>query len=80
MTAHVELVVFRLAGQRYALRRGAVERVVRALRPGLKVLFVSGHARDVPLVQGLLERGVALLHKPFTDQSLGQKVREVLDA
>jgi len=61
-------------------RSSALSARVRALRPGLKVLFVSGYARDVPLVQGLLERGVALLHKPFTDQSLGQKVREVLDA
>ncbi len=30
-------------------------------------------------LQGLLERGVALAHKPFTAESLGQKVREVLD-
>lgn len=61
-------------------RSSALSERVQALRPGLKVLFVSWHARDVPLLQGLLERGVALLHKPFTDQSLGQKVREVLDA
>ena len=56
-----------------------VERV-RVLRPSLKVLFASGYITDVTIVQGLLERGVTLAHKPFTAESLGQKVREVLDA
>jgi len=55
-----------------------VERV-RVLRPSLKVLFASGYTTDVTIVQGLLERGVTLAHKPFTAESLGQKVREVLD-
>ena len=59
---------------------GTLAERVRALRPSLRVLFASGYTSDVTILQGLLERGVALAHKPFTAESLGQKVREVLDA
>jgi len=44
-----------------------------------KILFASGYTSDVTILNGLLESGVALAHKPFTSESLGQKVREVLD-
>ena len=53
---------------------------VRALRPDLKVLFVSGYTSDVTILHGLLEQGITLVQKPFTAESLGRKVREVLDA
>jgi PAS domain S-box-containing protein len=53
---------------------------VRALRPDLKVLFVSGYTGDVTILHGLLEPSVALVQKPFTGESLGSKVRQVLDA
>ncbi len=53
---------------------------VRALRPDLKVLFVSGYTSDVTILHGLLEQNVALVQKPFTAESLGSKVRQVLDA
>jgi hypothetical protein len=53
---------------------------VRDLRPGFKVLFVSGYTSDVTILHGLLEKGITLVQKPFTAESLGGKVREVLDA
>jgi PAS domain S-box-containing protein len=53
---------------------------VRAMRPDLKVLFVSGYTSDVTILHGLLEQDVTLVQKPFTAESLGRKVREVLDA
>ena len=53
---------------------------VRALRPDLKVLFVSGYTSDVTIRHGMLEHEVAFVQKPFTPESLGRKVREVLDA
>jgi CheY-like chemotaxis protein len=62
------------------LHGGQLAERVRTSRPGLKVMFVSGYAPDVPMLQSLIERGVALLPKPFTEESLCQKVREVLDA
>jgi len=42
------------------------------------VLFMSGYTDDVILQNRLLERDGALLQKPFTRDSLGRKVREVL--
>jgi PAS domain S-box-containing protein len=53
---------------------------VHALRPELKVLFASGYTSDVTILHGLLEQSVALVQKPFTAESLGEKVRRVLDA
>jgi PAS domain S-box-containing protein len=46
--------------------------------PDMKILFMSGYAEDVIMHQGVLEKGVAFLHKPFTVQVLAAKVREVL--
>ena len=51
---------------------------LRALRPDLKVLFVSGYPADVIAQRGVLERGVAFLRKPFTPDQLAAKVRGVL--
>ncbi|MFO0876494.1 MAG: PAS domain S-box protein [Gemmataceae bacterium] len=54
-------------------------RIVRATRPGIKVLFMSGYL-DEALHQHGLEVGVdSLLMKPFSLQALACKVREVLD-
>ncbi len=58
---------------------GALVERVRAQWPSLRVLFASGYTSDVTILQGLVARGVALAHKPFTAESLGEKVREVLD-
>jgi two-component system CheB/CheR fusion protein len=48
------------------------------LRPGLKVMFMSGHTQDVVLKAGV-QQGAAFLYKPFTPAQLAQKVRETLD-
>ena len=50
------------------------------MRPGLKVLFMSGYADDTILHRGVLDRGVQFIAKPFTGAALVRKVREVLDA
>jgi two-component system CheB/CheR fusion protein len=49
------------------------------LRPGLKVVFMSGHTQDVILREGV-QQGTAFLHKPFTPMQLAEKVRETLDS
>ena len=49
------------------------------LRPGLKVLFVSGHTQDTVLREGV-KRGTRFLQKPYTPDALARKVRETLDA
>jgi PAS domain S-box-containing protein len=48
--------------------------------PALKVLYVSGYTDDRIGDHGVLDPGIALLHKPFTPASLTDRVREVLDA
>jgi two-component system CheB/CheR fusion protein len=48
------------------------------LRPGIKVMFMSGHTQDVLLKEGV-QRGTAFLQKPFTPAGLAQKVRDTLE-
>ena len=52
----------------------------RQRRPGLKVLLTTGYTRDAIVRASRLERGVALLIKPFTFSDLTTKVRALLDA
>jgi two-component system cell cycle sensor histidine kinase/response regulator CckA len=48
-------------------------------QPGMKVLYMSGYTDSFIAGHGVLEPGTHLLHKPFTDEVLIRKVREVLD-
>jgi CheY-like chemotaxis protein len=52
---------------------------IRAARPGLKVLYMSGYTADVIAHRGMLDEGVLFLPKPFAAHDLAQKVREALD-
>jgi PAS domain S-box-containing protein len=49
------------------------------LHPGMKVLFMSGYTDDTILQHGVMDLGIGFLQKPFTSDTLIQKVREVLD-
>ncbi|MFC3692737.1 ATP-binding protein [Chenggangzhangella methanolivorans] len=51
----------------------------RAMRPGLKVLFTTGYARNAIVHHGRLDAGVELITKPFTFADLAVRVRDVLD-
>src|ERR1700676_4869618 len=48
--------------------------------PAMKVLYMSGYTDSFIAGHGVLEAGIHLLHKPFTEQALLSKVRELLDA
>jgi two-component system cell cycle sensor histidine kinase/response regulator CckA len=48
-------------------------------RPGLKVVYMSGYTEDAIVHHGVLKAGIAFLNKPFTSETLGNKIREVLE-
>src|SRR6476659_4283577 len=48
------------------------------LQPGLRVLFMSGFDNTQVVQRYVVEKGHALLHKPFTVEELGRKVSELL--
>jgi two-component system cell cycle sensor histidine kinase/response regulator CckA len=65
------VVMPEMAGSELAAR-------VRALRPEIAVLFMSGYTDDVVVRHGVLEEGSLFLQKPFTAQALASRVREAL--
>ena len=51
---------------------------IKAHRPEINVLYMSGYTDDIIARHGVLEEGIMFLEKPFTPSALGQKVREAL--
>ncbi|MHB8789017.1 MAG: ATP-binding protein [Desulfobulbaceae bacterium] len=49
------------------------------LDPGIKALYMSGHADNIITPQGRLDQGAQFVGKPFTPNALVRKIREVLD-
>ncbi len=68
-----DVVMPGLNGRELALR-------VRELRPALRVLFMSGYTADVIARTSVSDAGVAFISKPFKEETLTRKIREVLDA
>jgi two-component system cell cycle sensor histidine kinase/response regulator CckA len=50
-----------------------------AIKPEARCLYMSGYTADIIASQGLLDEGVELLQKPFSQQDLAAKVRQSLD-
>ncbi len=53
---------------------------LKEFHPESSVLFMSGYTGDIIATEGILEKNVNFLGKPFTPQTLALKVREVLDS
>jgi len=51
---------------------------LRALRPGLRCLFMSGYTADVIAQRSMLEEGAHFISKPFSIRALAEKVREAV--
>ncbi|MET0795016.1 MAG: response regulator, partial [Polyangiaceae bacterium] len=58
----------------------ALAKLAAALRPSMKVLCMSGYTDDSVVRHGLMAGEIAFVQKPFTPDSLGRKVRELLDS
>ena len=54
-------------------------RRAQEIRPGLRVLYMSGYSRNAVVHQGRLDDGIELLQKPITQTHLASRVRDVLD-
>ena len=55
-----------------------LEIILRAKKPDLKCLFISGYTADVIAHHGVLDRHVCFLQKPFSLPELAEKVRQAL--
>jgi CheY-like chemotaxis protein len=67
-----DMVMPQMSGRELAVQLGPE-------RPEMKILFMSGYTEDAIARHGVLDPGTAFLEKPFTPDSLAQKVRELLD-
>jgi CheY-like chemotaxis protein len=68
-----DVVMPRMQGDELAVRLAAV-------RPGVRVLYMSGYAEPILGDDGTLGEGVLLLEKPFTEHALIAKVIDALHA
>ncbi len=55
-----------------------LEARIRPIRPGIKVLFMSGYTSNVIAHHGVLDEGTKLVQKPLELSNLARKVREAL--
>ena len=51
----------------------------RALRPNLKVLFITGYAENAVVGNGHLDPGMQVVTKPFAIEALANRVRDMID-
>ncbi|HYE94341.1 MAG TPA: PAS domain S-box protein [Terriglobales bacterium] len=67
-----DVVMPQVSGNQLAQQLGA-------LRPPMKILFMSGYTNDTEALRAIAHGEIPLLEKPFTSETLARKVRAVLD-
>jgi PAS domain S-box-containing protein len=63
-----------------AMGGNALVSQLKAARPEIKALFVSGYTDNAIVHHGILDSDVEFLQKPYTAESLLRKAREILDS
>ena len=58
--------------------RDLAERLL-TIKPKARCLYMSGYTSDIIASQGLLDEGIDLIQKPFSQQELAVKIRQSLD-
>jgi len=51
---------------------------ISKIRPNIKTMFMSGYTAEIIARQGVLDKGVHFIEKPFTFESLARKVRKAM--
>ena len=49
-----------------------------SIQPNMKVLYISGYIDDMEVVHGMSSTNAAFLQKPFTPETIAEKVRDLL--
>lgn len=53
---------------------------IEEIQPQIKTLFMSGYTSEIISYQGVVAKSVNFIQKPFSKQSLAEKIRSILDA
>jgi hypothetical protein len=79
-TAHRERVSLVLLDVIMPRRSGPeVFAAIKALKPGISVIFATGYSNEMATLAEIVARGIAVLRKPYSPSTLCRVVREVLD-
>jgi CheY-like chemotaxis protein len=80
LEAHPEIkLLFTDVGLPGGMNGRQLAEAARRARPGLKVLFTTGYARNAIVHDGRLDPGVVLIPKPFTYSAIAAKLSDILE-
>jgi two-component system cell cycle sensor histidine kinase/response regulator CckA len=52
---------------------------IEQLRSGIKFVYMSGYTEEAIVPHGVLRPGILFLNKPFSSETLGEKIRQALE-
>jgi signal transduction histidine kinase/ActR/RegA family two-component response regulator len=52
---------------------------IQAMRPGIPVVFATGYSNETAALNEMVQRGIAVLRKPYSPGALCRRIREALD-